>query len=292
MFDFRYHVISLAAVFLALIVGILVGVAISDPDLADRTELELKRDEVARLNERLEVAEARNRQEQAAEEFVRATYPAVMDGRLAGKEIGVVVVGSVNRSLDTDVRTALADAGAALVRMRALRVPLSEETIQAELERRSALAGYVGDDHLADLGRDLGRELVDGGDTPLWDVLATALVEQRRGSAQPELDGIVVLRTAAPQRGETARFLAGFYGGLAGDVPVVGAEATDTEPTAVAVYRRAGFSSVDSIDTRPGKVALAVLLDGGASGHYGVKEGADAVLPRIPSVEPEPEAGG
>ena len=31
MFDLRYHVASLAAVFLALVIGILVGVGISDP---------------------------------------------------------------------------------------------------------------------------------------------------------------------------------------------------------------------------------------------------------------------
>ena len=36
MFDLRYHVASLAAVFVALIIGILVGVGISDRGLVDR----------------------------------------------------------------------------------------------------------------------------------------------------------------------------------------------------------------------------------------------------------------
>ena len=38
MFDLRYHVASLAAVFLALLIGILVGVGISDRGLVDRAK--------------------------------------------------------------------------------------------------------------------------------------------------------------------------------------------------------------------------------------------------------------
>ena len=49
MFDLRYHVASLAAVFLALIIGILVGVGISDRGLVDRTNNRLLKDRVASL---------------------------------------------------------------------------------------------------------------------------------------------------------------------------------------------------------------------------------------------------
>jgi hypothetical protein len=38
LFDFRYHVASLAAVFLALVLGILVGVGISGRGLVDNSE--------------------------------------------------------------------------------------------------------------------------------------------------------------------------------------------------------------------------------------------------------------
>ena len=40
MFDLRYHVASLAAVFLALVIGILVGVGISDQGLVDSAKLQ------------------------------------------------------------------------------------------------------------------------------------------------------------------------------------------------------------------------------------------------------------
>lgn len=288
MFDLRYHVASLAAVFLALIIGILVGVAISDPALVDRTELDRQAIQISRLRDQLDAESRRTRQQEAAGEFVEAAYRAVMNGRLAGREIAVVFVGSVDNGLNDAVERALADAGAAVIRLRALKLPLEEAELESALAERASLGGYRGREHLGDLGRDLGRELVAGGETPLWDALGGALVAQRSGPAGPEAEGVVVLRSAEPQRGESARFLTGFYGGLEGAVPVVGAEASTSEKTAIPIFRRAGFSSVDAIDTRVGKVALAVLLEGRASGHFGLSQ--DRVLPRIEPVEPEPEA--
>jgi hypothetical protein len=292
MFDFRYHVVSLAAVFLALIIGILVGVAISDPGLADRTELRLKEDQIARLNEQLEAASHRSRQQEVATEFVEAGYDAVMKDRLAGKRIVILFVGSVDQGVNSPIEGALQDAGAEILRLRALTVPIHDDAIQAALKARAALSEYVGPERLRDLGRALGRELVTGGDTPLWDALGDELLEERRGPARPEADGVVVARSSKPQQGQTARLLAGLYAGLEDSVPVVGVERTTTEPSAIPVYRRfQGFSSVDSIDSRTGRVALAVLLTGRARGHFGVKESASAPIPRIDPVE-SPADGG
>lgn len=281
MFDLRYHVISLAAVFLALVLGILIGVAISDPSLADRTELAKKREEAARLQEQLDTANEQAAQQEAVGHLVDEAYPAVMKDRLAGKRIAVFFVGSVDGKRYTPVRDALDDAGAEIVRMRALRVPFPDDAVEAALAERPKLAGYVGTGHIADLGRDLGRELAEGGETPLWDALADDLVEQRRGSARAEVDGVVVLRSTPPQSGKTAEFLKGFYDGVDSGVPVVAAEASGAERPARVVYRKAGLSTVDDVDTLAGKIALAAVLAGAPAGHYGLDK-----LPPIPPVEP------
>ena len=54
MFDLRYHVASLAAVFLALIIGILVGVGISDRGYLDKGTRRLLEQRVADLQKRLD----------------------------------------------------------------------------------------------------------------------------------------------------------------------------------------------------------------------------------------------
>ena len=65
--------------------------------------------------------------------------------------------------------------------MRALELPLRLEAVEAALSEKPELGGYVGDDQLGNLGRDLGRELAAGGETPLWDALEGELVEVREG---------------------------------------------------------------------------------------------------------------
>jgi hypothetical protein len=280
MFDFRYHVTSLAAVFIALVIGILVGVAISGRSLIRDSERAVLQDRIDRLEERLSEAGRQVEQQNALEEYSQATYPAVMNGRLADKRVGVLYVGSAEGAVVARVRETidLADGDRS---MRALQVPIAT----GELLRRVADVPDA-PRTVEDLGRGLARELVDGGVTPLWDAVGTALVEEREGSNLP-LDAVVVARTAEPQRGQTARFLSGFYSGLAAaGVPVVGVETTDSEATAVPTYRGHSFSTVDNIDTIPGRIALAVLLTGESPGSYGTKEDNTPVLPPVEPVVP------
>src|SRR5687768_18311486 len=94
MFDFRYHVTSLAAVFIALVIGILVGVAISGRSLIRDTERRVLENDIAELEQQLSDAERQVERHNALEEYERQTYLAVMEGRLADRRVGVVYVGS------------------------------------------------------------------------------------------------------------------------------------------------------------------------------------------------------
>jgi hypothetical protein len=280
MFDFRYHVTSLAAVFIALVIGILVGVAISGRSLIRDSERAVLQNDISRLEDRLADAERQVEQQNALEEYERVTYPAVMQGRLADRRVGIVYVGSAEGEVAARIQETI-DLADGVHGMRALQVPIAT----GDLLRRAADVPEA-PNTVEDLGRSLARELVDGGETPLWNAVGPALVEEREGGNLP-LDAVVVTRTAEPQRGQTARFLAGFYAGLAAaGVPVVGVETTSDETTAVQTYRSHGFSTVDNVDTIPGRVALAVLLTGQSPGSYGTNEENTPVLPPIEPVVP------
>ena len=123
-----------------------------------------------------------------------------------------------------------------------------------------------------------------GGQTPLWDALSAALVLERRGSLRPRLDGVVVARPAPPQGGETKAFLGGLYRGVArGGAPGVGVDSVGQLVAAVPAFRRAGLSTVDTIEQPPGKLALVLLLAGSSPGSYGLGGNAlDGVLPPVP----------
>jgi Copper transport outer membrane protein, MctB len=296
MFDFRYHVVSLAAVFVALIIGILVGIGISGRgfvDKSERTRLQQVIDDLRNQRDdlRLQITQSQKRNA-SAQEYVKATYGAVMANRLKGSHVAILFVGHV----DSDVRAAIdemldtADAAPA-VRMRALKVPIDVRAVDRRLAGHPAFAQYDGDQQLDELGHELGKELALGGRTALWSTVSSVIVEERTGPAAKSADGVIVVRTAKPQTGPTSLLLTGLYAGLRdAGVPVVGVEASDVRPSAVSVFRRSGLSSVDDVDLPEGRLALALLLGGAPSGQYGLKPTATAgVLPRV---EPVPAAGG
>ena len=139
----------------------------------------------------------------------------------------------------------------------------------------------------SNLGRDLGRELVTGGETPLWDALAPEIVEQQSGGLAEPVDGVVVVRSAEPQAGGSSRFLAGFYQGLASTgVPVVGVEPSRVEQSAIPVFQDYGLSTVDGIDTEPGQLAMVLLLGDADPGNYGIRDTATSGI--LPPIEPLP----
>lgn len=305
MFGLRYHVASLAAVFVALAVGILLGVAISGrvTDAGEGLEEELLRGENQRLQQDLDsaraAADAAARRGEASEELITRAYPTLMDNRLEGENVAVLFLGPAAGALRAEVEGALADADAgAPSRVVALDVPIDAEELQAALEGDELLATYAGDGaDFSDLGRELGRELVEGGDTPLWGALSTRLVEERSGTSSLPVDSAVVVATWLPEEpGEedpdraTTSLMEGLVRGVDGTgAPVVGVAASDDPSGAVEFYLDHGVSAVDDIDTQPGRLALALLLAGAEPGHYGLSEDADAVVPPIEPLTVESE---
>jgi Copper transport outer membrane protein, MctB len=301
MFDFRYHLVSLAAVFIALAVGILLGAAISGK-LGD-AEDSLMKDRVAALNDQLAQERTRSdlveRRSEAAQDLLTGAYPALMEDRLAGKDFAVLFLGPVDGGVRSATERTLTDAGSGSpARLVALDTPIDPDELDSVLEGDEQLTRYAqGGGDFGDLGEALGDDLVKGGGTPLWTSLSSRLVEERSGTASSEVEGVVVVQTWHPsedadadqkaQDDATQSLFEGLVRGLEGTgVPVVGVQATTAPDEDLALFRQQGVSSVDDVDTLPGRLALALLLGGAEPGRYGVKDSAtDGVAP---PVEPVP----
>ena len=296
MFDLRYHLASLAAVFIALAVGVLLGVAISGKlSAADNA---IAHDRIDQLNEQLKQASARadiiGRRNDAAERLLEISYPSLMEDRLRGDGVGVLFVGPVDGTVRSAVERTLSDAGSGSpVRLLALDTPLDASELDSALNGDQSLAHYAssGDD-FGDLGNQLGNEFVEGDGTATWGTLSGTLVQERSGDTTAPLDGVVVVRSWEPPENQTAAqeqqsratdsLVDGVINGLQeSGVPVVGVETTTAPDSAIDAFRRQGVSSVDDIETLAGRVALALLLAGGEPGHYGVKDSATDVAPPV-----------
>ena len=98
MFDLRYHVASLAAVFFALVIGILVGVALASHGLgnAERKKLD---SELNSAQSRIADLNATIQEDRAETQFASAAYDAVMANRLQGQRVALLFVGPVNAAI-------------------------------------------------------------------------------------------------------------------------------------------------------------------------------------------------
>jgi hypothetical protein len=301
VFDLRYHVASLAAVFLALAVGIILGVAISGKVRGAEDALNAQRvsELEGELERQQEVASEDASRLGALETYVERTYTPLMDNRLAGESAAVVLVGPVSETVRTAIEATLRDSGGVSARVVALDVPLDPERLDDLLTSQEDLAGLAGDD-LGSLGEEIGRELVDGvGEDPVLPQVAEELVAELEGSTTAEATGVVVARTweqaelEPAERTATETYLDGLMRGLRGSgAPLVGVTTTGDEARVELLdwYQASGASSVDHVDFESGRLALALLLDDAPPGNYGFlpEESEDGPIPPVPT-EPSAE---
>lgn len=278
MLDLRYHVASLSAVFLALIVGILVGVGISGRGFVDKSERRNFQNRIAALQSQVDQLGAQKslliQQGRADEAFAQETYPALMHRRLQGRRVGLIVLGSSGAV--GDVQQALTDAGGTTAIYRVLKLPVDAIAI------RKALVGRPGFRTLENVGHELAQEWLTGGKTPISDLVSPVIVQEQRGTTSKPLDAMVVVEAAAASDLWSRSLLTGLFDGLhTGGLPAVAAERANAQPSLVIEWRGAGLSTVDDVDTPSGKLALALLLGGAPAGSFGSKPTADAPLPRI-----------
>jgi Copper transport outer membrane protein, MctB len=298
MFDLRYHIASLAAVFVALAVGIVIGVAIAGGGNLEETTAGIEQAQLDDLNRQLEEAQAHGDQLETQNEAVRRlmdeTYEPIMNDRLADRHVAVLYLGESDAGLDDDVNRTLEDAGLpAPTNVTALALPVDVDRISDRLASEAELAGFAGSSNLEALGEALGGEFAAGGDKPLWDALQGDLAAQTLGTILEPLDGVVLVRSWRPVESEnpidserderTTALIRGLVKGLAETgIVVVGVDGQDAggeESSAIAFFKSLDVSSVDDVDTVPGRVGLALLLAGGEPGHYGVAE--ERIIPRL-----------
>jgi hypothetical protein len=110
MINFRFHLVSLIAVFLALGLGILVGSTVVDQKIVNRLDREIR--SVRKENgERRAAGDALSKQNSQLQEFIDQSAPYVGDARLDGLSIAVIAERGVNAGAVKQAQASLQAAG-------------------------------------------------------------------------------------------------------------------------------------------------------------------------------------
>jgi hypothetical protein len=274
VFDFRYHALSLVAVFLALGIGIVLGSSIGDSLVS-----EANRDVSASL--RSDVVEARESARTAAaavenrDEFISAAFDRIAGGSLRNRRVAVVASGGLPEEIEADVREAVTDAGGTIDSVSRIDADPDLPALGDELGGRLKRLGSD-DADLRPLSRRFAQIIVRGGARARK--LQAAYPDSFAGDFEGA-DAVVYYRAGIDRDEESQRFEAALIEGLrAAGGPAVGVEAASTDPSQIPFYDNAGLSTVDNVDQPSGRAALALAL-AGARGNFGFKDTADAPLP-------------
>lgn len=309
MIDFRYHLISLIAVFLALGLGILLGSVVIDQALVTHLEGEVERIRSSNAENREEISTLNDRLD-GLEVFVSQSQRQLTAGELIGNDVVLI---TYERS-DEGSRDALVEA---------IDIAGGEVTSEITLTDAVALRDAGADDRVGEVLRPppsdvspsvLRSQLM----TELGERLARAATEDRRGTAgrarrfldRMEAQGLVGVDDAEPVTplGEGTLFIV--LGGSVEDAPydvsrtnmrlvsalaeggamLLAAEPTNSVWSVVAPIRSDGtlasqVATVDNIDRPAGRIAAVLGLDLASEGivdHYGFGEDADPFPERSP----------
>lgn len=316
MIDFRYHLVSIVAVFLALAIGIVLGTTALNGPVLDNLKQNVNG--LSQDKRGLE-AQVRKAQSQLSDEqgFEQAVAPLAVADQLPGLRVALISAPGANPNVRTALATMLAQAGASVT----VQVALADQFLDPSQDDKlgqllsqldpggtaladgtavqraastlaAALVRPVG---VVTAASELTRPMLEGfaragylsmdGPTSAAGTVALLLVgpapDPPTATDAVAADRLLTLTQALDQHGAGA-LVAGSNGGGRG---VVGALLADGQLAAT-------VSSVDDADTTAGQVqtvfALAALLRGDV-GHLGRADGASPGL-LLPSSTPTPSA--
>lgn len=308
MIDFRYHLISLIAVFLALGLGILMGSVVLSEKYVGRLEARVERFEEEVEGRRQEISLLHDRVD-AFQEFAIESQARLVDGALPGREVVVFELDGTDERLTEGLAETIETAGGTVVSTITLtdRFTLDDKSERDQLALSLGSASDEPTELRAELGFQLGARAAAAAAAPV-DAERGGLAAQRLNEFLDELReagfvGVSSLQDVPIPAG-AAFLLAGGSEEAARDgavplglslaaaltqmeSPVVVAEPSTSAWGLAAAVREerslnTSVSTADHADTVPGRVAAVLALDltiDGVTGHYGTREGATAVVP-------------
>lgn len=309
MISLRTHAISLAAVFLALAIGVALG-----SGLLSNTVLSGLQDDKHELQERIdtltEERNALNEKLSAAADFDAQMAPRILAGNMRDKSVVLFRTpdagdddvealvrlvgqagGTVSGTIGLTPQFVEANAAEKLLSVvNSPIVPAGAQLNTATVDQGSQAGDLLGIALLTDPGPearpvdDASRETVL---TTLRDTGFITYGTERIGAADTALvvTGGTLADDAGNQGATVARFTAGLAQHGTGTV-LAGRDGSATGTAAIAVTRsdaalNNAFSTVDDIDRESGRItavlALGALAAGGKPGQFGIGRGASAV---------------
>lgn len=319
MIDFRYHLVSIVAVFLALAIGIVVGSTALKPAVLTGLQKTATAEK-----KRIDALYAQNRQSQnqlgAAQAYAQAGEHLALNGLLEGQRVVLVTAPGFPGGVVAGVTSALTVAGAAVTGQVQLQSQFFATGTQSDLDTLNRQLTPAGVTLRAGSPQAQAAELIASailtrngpadpatgvadaaGKSILSGYAAGGFLSTSGNPAARATLAVVIIPGTPPVTGGTSTASQTLVTvaqqlNLAGNGTVVAGPLAGSGPgSAIDVLRSGGrsdhFSSVDDADTAIGQIvvaqALYVQMAAGKSGNYGSLASATSAAPS-PAPTPSP----
>lgn len=177
MIDFRYHLVSIVSIFLALAVGIVLGAGPLQGELGDTLSREVAglRQDKAQLNAQLQQSNAAR---DGLDAYIGETNPQVLASTLQDRRVALVVLPGSDASVAESTAASLRSAGAAVV---------STTSVADTWVTTDEAAGAARDTAVTEAARAVNVDVSESGAVAPRDVLLAALLAS---PPQPGAEGV------------------------------------------------------------------------------------------------------
>jgi hypothetical protein len=310
MINFRFHIVSIIAIFLALALGVVIGAGVIDRGVVDALDNRLDTVEARSERIRQQNDELTGRNDQLSD-WVKDVQPFAVDGRLPGDDIGIVAVRGIDGDQVAALGTALQQADARVSGtlwledkwaldseddVQALQDALgsttkNKTTLRAEgykqLATRLATPGVAGErDLLSDLEQAgfLGFDANNGSTLAQFPGIGAGVVLAvgNQGAVAPDL--VAMPAAKALHAADVETVVAGVWADTGNNAP----DRTDAVDPVREGDLKDSVSTVDDLDLPEGPTTVTLALSDlfllpPVVGHYGYGDNASQPLPSLVS---------
>jgi len=287
MFDMRYHIASLVAVFLALTVGLLLGSVIVDKGMLAKQQEQLVAsiksdvDRVTQENKNLqaELAKIKGYQEQIV--------TAAIKNRLSEQTVLVVTFTPEQQETYQQIAKAIIEAGGQVQQLKVdlAKLDFNNKELTSRLwtsfnsSETATATVTVPPDFENKFWTRFGEELTGNATSTLLNTLL------KEGAVELDLTkvpykNIVVVAAAKEQTSNRDLLLIEALKNKPQLSRLLGVETAAQKPSRAAAYKLKEISTIDNIDESPGRISLILLLQNpDLKGNFGIKATAERLMP-------------
>jgi hypothetical protein len=290
--DLRYHVVSLVAVFLALGLGILVGINFGKTvNLQFDKQINRLEQTYQKIREDQKILQASLQEKETlletAEQFQKAILPNLILNRLLGKRIAIIRTNESVEFVHTkNLVNLLKQAGAEVTSVTTFTK--SPDFTDPQFKQETVEAFGITEVHDKNLLTEIFKKIIETivtgqGSSELVYMQNKELLKLWGEYNRGYIDTLIFFGGGAAATADQSKTidLPLIEAARKLDVKVVGVEPGFVAQSYMRLYQSKLKSTIDNVDTPPGEMTLVYMLASGNSGHYGTKETARRLIPEF-----------